>query len=214
MSARPMSRIRDRASQLSQRVRRRGEPQVPLEELEPPDVLGQAVSGGDFRTVGGEFTEHLVRLGGLRPTDRVLDIGCGAGRIAIPLLRYLDRGSYEGFDVHEEAIRWCRENITSRNSAFGFRAIPVQSEWFNPWGGEAADDFTFPYPDNEFDFVFAISLFTHLLSPPTERYLSEVGRVLKPGGHWFFTFFLVPDGGPPQPDPDWPNPPWWAPMTL
>jgi SAM-dependent methyltransferase len=208
MAASPISRFRDRATRVGQRMRR--PKQVPLEELEPPRVLSESVSGGDWQSVGREFAEHLVRLGGLRHEDRVLDIGCGTGRIAAPLLEYLDRGSYEGFDVHEQAIGWCAANISSRNAAFRFQAVSVKSEWFNPWGGQSADEFSFPHPDAEFDFAFGVSLFTHLLPPAAERYLAETARVLKPGGRWLMTFFLIPDDGVPKQSPEWPAPPGWA----
>jgi SAM-dependent methyltransferase len=204
-----VSRIRDRVGRIGQRIRGRSQPEVPLDELQPPEVLTDAVSGGHFQSVGREYAEHLIRLGGLRPSDRVLDVGCGTGRVAVPLVPYLDGGSYEGFDVHDEAIRWCQSNITSRSGSFRFQAVSVRSRWFNPWGAQPAEDFTFPYPDDEFDFAFAISLFTHLLSPATERYLSEIARVLKPGGRWLLTFFLIPEEGHPEPFAGWPPPPGW-----
>jgi SAM-dependent methyltransferase len=206
-----MTKMLGRAGSLARRVRGQDQTPVPLEELEPPEVLSEAVSGGDFRSVGREFADHLIRLGGLRPDDRVLDIGCGTGRIAVPLLDYLGAGSYEGFDVHPEGIRWCEANLTSRNTAFRFRSVPVQSGWFNPWGKEPASDFTFPYADGEFDLAFAVSLFTHLLPPATERYLSELARVLRPGGRWLATFFLIAADGQPPPSPEWLAPPGWPP---
>ena len=207
--ANAMTRMLGRAGSLATRMRRRGQAQVPTEDLEPPEVLSEAVSGGDFRTVGREFADHLIRLGGLRPDDRVLDVGCGTGRIAVPLLDYLKAGTYEGFDVHPEGIRWCEANITTRNPAFRFRSVPVQSGWFNPWGEEPASDFSFPYGDGEFDFAFAVSLFTHLLPPATERYLSELSRVLRPGGRWLATFFLIGEDGQPPISPEWLPPPGW-----
>jgi SAM-dependent methyltransferase len=201
-------RIRDRAAGIRRRLRYGL--RTPLETLEPPAVLAHGISGGDFATVGPEFAGYLVRLGGLRPTDRVLDVGCGAGRVALPLMNYLDGGSYEGMDVHPEAVNWCRQNLTARDSSFRFQAVPVRSEWFNPWGSEEPERFEFPFDDGEFDFAFGVSLFTHLLRPGTERYLAEIARVLKPSGRWLLTFFLIPPDGPPEPSPEWPAPPGWA----
>lgn len=42
-----------------------------------------------------------------------------------------------------------------------------------------------------FDFVILTSVFTHMLPHEVDRYLSEIGRVLKPGGKAFITFFLL-----------------------
>ena len=101
-----------------------------------------------------------------------------------------------------------RANITSRNPDFRFQAIALHSDWFNPTGKKPASEFTFPYDDAEFDFVFAASLFTHLLEPGTRRYLAEIRRVLKPNGRWLCTFFLFPRESP-FPSPDWDAPPFW-----
>ena len=87
--------------------------------------------------------------------------------------------------------------------------MSVRSAWFNPWGGEPAEQFTFPYSNAEFDFAFGVSLFTHLQAEATERYLAEMARVLKPDGRWLLTFFLIPDDGVPVASPDWPAPPNW-----
>ena len=44
---------------------------------------------GDYRAIGAEFLGHFVRLADLRPHERVLDIGCGIGRMAVPLTQFL-----------------------------------------------------------------------------------------------------------------------------
>ena len=64
----------------------------------PPDSI--FVGDGDYRAIGAEFLGHFVRLGRLQPHERVFDIGCGIGRMAVPLTQYLDpeRGSYDGVD--------------------------------------------------------------------------------------------------------------------
>jgi len=84
------------------------------EETVPPRGLVY-VGSGDFRAIGDEFLHYAVRLGGLTASDRVLDIGCGLGRIARPLTAYLDAtASYEGFDPVPQAIAWCRRHFTAR----------------------------------------------------------------------------------------------------
>ena len=49
----------------------------------------------------------------------------------------------------------------------------------------------FPYGDGEFDLVFLTSIFTHMPASHVRRYLSEINRVLKPGGRCLCTAFLL-----------------------
>ena len=157
----------------------------------PPRSLS-FVGGGDFEETGREFLGHFVELGGLSSGDRVLDIGCGIGRMALPLTGYLDeRGSYAGFDVGREMVGWCQRNITRRWSNFEFSWAPVYNAKYNPFGNVSASEFRFPFPDDSFDFAFATSLFTHLEWPETRHYLAETARVLRPGGACLLTFFLL-----------------------
>lgn len=166
------------------------------EDLVPPRRLSFMV-GGDFREVGASVLGHLIDPGGLRPDDRVLDVGCGAGRIAVPLTGYLSaRGSYEGFDSWRPGVRWCRRNVTPRFSNFRFQVADLYNEFYTPGGRFRASEYRFPYPDEHFDFVFLTSVFTHLLPEDMENYLAEVSRVLGPGGRTLITFFLWEEGGP------------------
>ena len=148
--------------------------------------------GGDFNRVGEEYFRYFVELGGLKPDERVLDVGCGIGRMAVPLTRYLsDRGSYEGIDVFPKGIAWCQENITPRYPNFRFRVADIKNKEYNPGGRFAASEYEFPYEDASFDFVLLTSVFTHLLPDEVENYLSEIRRVLAPGGRCFASFFLL-----------------------
>jgi SAM-dependent methyltransferase len=161
-----------------------------IEQLTPPDDL-IFVGSGDFQATGREFLRYFTELGGLQPWHRVLDVGCGIGRMAVPLAEYLDaRGSYEGFDIVPLGVRWCQENITPRYPAFRFRLADISNTSYNPGGRCAASDFVFPYPDADFDFAFLTSVFTHLLPDAVENYLHELARVLKPGGRCLATCFL------------------------
>jgi SAM-dependent methyltransferase len=60
----------------------------PTRRSDPWQVLHN-VGGGDFRAIGDDLLGVLVAHARLRPDDRVLDIGCGAGRIARPLAAHL-----------------------------------------------------------------------------------------------------------------------------
>ncbi len=159
--------------------------------------------GGDFNKIGEEYFRYFVNLGGLKPHERVLDVGCGIGRMAVPLTRYLNaqedsaqgsaQTSYEGVDVFSEGIRWCRENITPRYPNFRFRVADIKNKEYNPSGRFAASEYTFPYENASFDFVLLTSVFTHLLPDELENYLSEIRRVLAPNGRCLASFFLIND---------------------
>ena len=121
----------------------------------------------------------------------MLDVGCGIGRMALPLTCYLEGGSYAGFDVGREMVRWCQRTITPRWPNFEFSWASVYNGKYNPFGKHAGTEFRFPYEDACFDFAFATSLFTHLLRDEVHHYLGETARVLRPGGTCLLTFFLL-----------------------
>ena len=160
-------------------------------EMTPPRRLVGAIGGGGFEEVGREFLAHFISLGGLEPRERVLDVGCGSGRMAAPLTAYLTSGSYEGFDIVGDTVRWCQTRITPRFPRFRFQKSDVRSEVFNPRGSFLASEYRFPFEDASFDFVFLTSVFTHMLPEDMEHYLSETARVLKVGGRCLITFFLL-----------------------
>lgn len=150
------------------------------------------VGAGDFTGIGREFLRHFVDIGGLRPEDRVLDVGCGIGRMAIPLTGFLrPPGEYHGFDIVPGGIEWCRARITTRHPHFHFHHLDVRNRHYNPSGTMTAEAVRFPFDDGRFDFVFLTSVFTHMLPPALETYVREIARVLAPGGRCFLTAFLV-----------------------
>lgn len=161
------------------------------DDLTPPRRLS-FVGGGDFRKVGEEFRRYFVELGGLTPDQRVLDVGCGIGRMAVPLTRYLSaRGSYDGFDIVPAGIAWCQSRITARFPNFRFQLADIHNSTYNPGGRSQAEAYRFPYDDGGFDLVVLTSVFTHLLPHELRRYLTECARVLRPGGRLFGTFLLL-----------------------
>jgi SAM-dependent methyltransferase len=172
-----------------------GSPERPATVEEMMPLPGDdSVGVGDFRAIGLAFVEELRRSCGLMPHHSVLDVGCGIGRIAIPLTQYLSRDArYEGFDPVKRSIDHCQARITPSYPNFRFQLADLYNRKYNPDGQVRDHEYVFPYEDATFDVALAASVFTHLLPPGTERYIAETARVLKPGGKFLATFFLVND---------------------
>src|ERR1700732_279677 len=87
----------------------------------PPQQFIDSVGGGDFYQVGREVFDLVRRRCNLLPTDRILDIGSGCGRLAVPLTEYLTaEGAYDGLDIVLPMVEWCRENISTQFPRFRF----------------------------------------------------------------------------------------------
>ncbi len=161
-------------------------------ELDLPPWWLRDVGGGDFRATGEEFRRLFVEVAHLQPDERVLEIGCGSGRMALPLTRYLNRQAlYVGMDITLPAILWCRKHISVRYPNFHFLHADLYNERYNPTGHYRAEEYPFPFRDGSFDFIFLTSVFTHLLPQAADHYLAEIARMLSVEGRAFLTFFLL-----------------------
>jgi SAM-dependent methyltransferase len=158
----------------------------------PEDLMFVGGDARDFAAIGQAFVRDFVDAGGLRPQDAVLDVGCGVGRIAIPLTAYLDAsGRYEGFDIVARGVAWCQENISARFPNFRFTHADIANSQYNPGGRGRASAYGFPYPDASFDFVCATSVFTHLLPEDVAHYVKEISRVMRKGARVHMTWFVL-----------------------
>lgn len=160
-------------------------------DLVPPlHVMQDGPQDYRFFKRAGELSFQLFMEAGLKPTDRILDIGSGLGRQILPLTKYLTTGSFEGLEPIEEQVRWT-QRITARFPNFRFRKIDVWSKVYNPTGQVQPADYVLPFSDDEFDFVTMNSVFTHMFIGDIRHYVDEIARVLRPGGRGAISYFLL-----------------------
>ena len=115
----------------------------------------------------GSVAPKLVKFAGLQRGMRVLDVGCGTGVVALTAARIGARVT--GSDLTPKLIERAKENS---------KLMGLDIAW------DVGDAEDLPYKDGEFDAV--VSQFGHMFAPRPEIVVSEMRRVLKPGGRVAF----------------------------
>ena len=119
---------------------------------------------------------RVLDRAGIRPGDRVLEVGCGTGNLALLVKRELPNAEVRGIDPDPLAL--ARAARRARR-----RGLDVR---FDRGFAEAM-----PYEDEAFDHVLSAFMLHHLDEPVQARMLEEARRVLRPGG----TLTVVDFGG-------------------
>lgn len=144
-----------------------------------------------FLASGEAEADRLQRFLDCSRASRILDIGCGVGRLPIGIIRRLgDVRRYEGVDATQRSVRWCTRYLTPSHPRFRFTHLNVCNARYNPAGDVLNDDFRFPFDDASFDIVYLYSVFSHMKWEETERYVGEFRRLLAPNGKVFLTAFV------------------------
>lgn len=149
-------------------------------------------SRGDFIITGDRYLTYFQDLAGLQPHYSVLDAGCGIGRIALPLTRFLNKkGTYDGFDIVKNEIDWCNKHISPQYPNFRFLFTGSFNQLKNTSDKTNVGNCAFPYDNAKFDFVFLASVFTHMMPAEVEQFINESGRVMKSGATALMSLYIV-----------------------
>lgn len=140
----------------------------------PEFWLGYAKTSEEYVSSGAEDTSKMLELvqnSGLSLTagDRVLDFGCGAGRMTRHLQKYAQSCEIWGVDIDADMIYWCKQHL---EPLFNFAVTTTIPH--------------LPFEDRYFDLIYAGSLFTHV-DDLTEAWLLELRRILSPKGRLYLT---------------------------
>jgi len=137
--------------------------------------------------VGSQTHESWLKIGqmqfdylighGLKPGDRMLEIGCGNLRAGRLFIEYLDAGHYYGIDISPDILLAAADTVAE----FGLQAkLPHLA---------LVRDMRLGFlPDGGFTVVHAHSVFSHSPAEVIDECLGSVGRIMAPDGFFDFTF--------------------------
>lgn len=131
----------------------------------------------------GELQFSFLKSQGLLPEHRILDIGCGtlrAGRFFIP---YLNQGNYTGFDISRRAIEFGEDMCRQANFAAKKPRLLLLED----------GELNFASFSEQYDFLLAQSVFTHLREYHLEQCFSCIGNVMNDKSKFFFTYYDSPN---------------------
>lgn len=144
----------------------------------------EAIWGEGFLSPGGR--DEVARVIGDHDIAgaAVLDIGCGAGGIDVALVAAHGAGFVTGIDVEDPVLAHARALVNRAGLSTRIGLVKVAPG-------------PLPFPPGTFDVVFSKDSIVHI--PDKHALMAEVFRVLKPGGRFLASDWLIGHDGPPSP---------------
>lgn len=125
------------------------------------------------------FKQQLIHQSDIQPGQRVLDLGCGTGTLTILIKQSIPKAEVFGLDGDPRVLEIARSKAAKAG-------VPLTLDY-----GMA---YQLPYPDCSFDRVLSSLVFHHLTGDDKRRAITEVYRVLRPGGEFNLLDFGKPRG--------------------
>jgi len=123
------------------------------------------------------YKSRLIEQADIQPGQRVMDLGCGTGTLAIMVKQAQPDAEVVGLDADSDMLK-----VARYKSANGKSEVKFDVGFTND----------LPYPDASFDRVLSSIMIHHLKTPDKEKTAHEVYRVLKPGGQLHIIDFGKP----------------------
>jgi ubiquinone/menaquinone biosynthesis C-methylase UbiE len=131
-----------------------------------------------FSILGGRahetFRERILELVAPQNGEHLLDAGCGTGLTALRIAERYPACTVHGIDISQKMIAAARQDAEKQGLKVEFRVGSIT---------------TLPYPDAAFDAVITNIMFHHLNLLEKRQAVSEVARVLRPGGRYISAEF-------------------------
>jgi SAM-dependent methyltransferase len=150
-------------------------------------VMASDTARSPDRAVGSRSEDRWLALGqmqfdylvghGLKPRDRMLEIGCGNLRAGWRFIDHLEPGHYYGIDISPDILLQAQRTLVRRGLQDRLAHLAL------------VENLTFDFlPSRWFTVAHAHSVFSHSPLKVIDECLANVGRVLAPGGFFDFTF--------------------------
>jgi len=143
--------------------------------LWPDPAAADPTSADDYAAAAERLSLALIGMAGMRPGDRVLDVGCGFGGTLALLRRDLPGLGLTGLNIEDRQLRRAAGLARARPGA--------------PPAFVAGDACALPFADGSFDRLLAVECIFHF--PSRLAFLREARRVLRPGGSLVLSDFLL-----------------------
>ncbi len=132
------------------------------------DLMGWFSDAFLFRGQWRELRQRTLNLAGIQPGERVLDVGCGTGTLALEAAACAGRAGFvAGIDPGVQQIARARSKAAQRSLAIDFQIGVIEQ---------------LNFPDQTLDVVLSTLMMHHLPEGLKRQGLAEIARVLKPAG--------------------------------
>jgi hypothetical protein len=152
---------------------------IELSDEQISDKTHRDFVGGMWGELGPLQFDFLIESG-LKPSHKLLDIGCGCLRGGVHYIDYLNEGNYFGLDINSSLIEAGKIEVEEAGLSHKKPNLLID------------DEFSVEKFGTKFDFMVSVSVFTHLPANIIVQCLNKARECLSSDGVYYSTFFQAP----------------------